>query len=100
MVHFSHLFFLIFSNLHLFFLYKHFQLPPQSEVVIPDVIRTLNLTEWIQTCEAFQLEVAAKLDSYSLKAAQVPDSGNTLICPLDGTTNAIIGILKSHELNL
>lgn len=42
--------------------------------------------------------MAIKLAGYSLKAAQEAESGNTLICPLDGGGNAIISILKAHEL--
>lgn len=56
--------------------YYRNRIPPQStsEVAVPDMIRTLNLTGWIQTCGAFQLEMAAKLASYSLKAAQETDT--------------------------
>lgn len=39
-----------------------------------------------------------KLAGYSLKAAQEAESGNTHICPLGGSRNAVISILKTHEL--
>lgn len=56
--------------------YYRNRISPQSmsEVVVPDVIRSLNLTGWIQTCEAFQQEMAVKLAGYSLKAAQEAES--------------------------
>ncbi|KAM8767898.1 LOW QUALITY PROTEIN: protein sel-1 homolog 3 [Acanthopagrus schlegelii] len=47
-----------------------------SEVVIPDVIRTVNLTGWLQTCQAFHLEMTVKISGYSLKAKQGTESGN------------------------
>ncbi|XP_041796910.1 protein sel-1 homolog 3 isoform X2 [Chelmon rostratus] len=45
-----------------------------SEVVIPDVIRIVNLTGWLQTCQAFRLEMTMKLIGYSLQATQETES--------------------------
>nr|XP_046246196.1 protein sel-1 homolog 3 [Scatophagus argus] len=39
-----------------------------SDVVIPDVIRAVNLTGWLQTCQAFRLEMTVKISGYFLKA--------------------------------
>lgn len=36
--------------------------------MIPDVIRGVNLTGWLQTCQAFQLEMTVKIKGYSLTA--------------------------------
>lgn len=58
--------------------------PLQSEAVIPDVIRTVNLIGWLQTCQAFHLEMTVKISGYSLKAKQGTESGSRLLCPLDG----------------
>ncbi|XP_026150238.1 protein sel-1 homolog 3 isoform X2 [Mastacembelus armatus] len=41
-----------------------------SDVVIPDVIRTVNLTGWLQTCQDFRLHLSLKLSSYSLMRAE------------------------------
>ncbi|XP_044057683.1 protein sel-1 homolog 3 isoform X2 [Siniperca chuatsi] len=48
--------------------------PSMSEVVIPDVIVTVNLTGWLQTCQAFRLEMNMKISGYSLKAKRWTDS--------------------------
>ncbi|KAM9359356.1 protein sel-1 homolog 3 [Symphorus nematophorus] len=48
-----------------------------SEVIIPDVIKTVNLTGWLQTCQAFQLEMTVKLSGFSLKAKQETESSKT-----------------------
>lgn len=56
----------------------------QSEVVIPDVIRTVNLTGWLQTCQQFRFEMNVKISGYSLMAEHRRNSGSRLICPLDG----------------
>lgn len=57
---------------------------PQSEVVIPDVVRTVNLTGWMQTCQEFHLELNVKISGYYLKAKQQTEPGSTYIYPLDG----------------
>ncbi|KAM3615628.1 uncharacterized protein V6R79_005287 [Siganus canaliculatus] len=44
--------------------------PDMAEVVLPDVISTLNLTGWLQTCQAFHLELTVKLSLYTLQAKQ------------------------------
>uniref|UniRef100_A0A3Q3EJG5 Protein sel-1 homolog 3-like n=1 Tax=Labrus bergylta TaxID=56723 RepID=A0A3Q3EJG5_9LABR len=41
-----------------------------SEVVVPDVIRAVNLTGWLHTCRAFRLEMSVKIRGYSLQANQ------------------------------
>ncbi|XP_042342919.1 protein sel-1 homolog 3 [Plectropomus leopardus] len=53
------------------------RIPPYSlsEVVIPDVIRTVNLTGWLQTCQRFSLEMNVKIRGYSLKAKHSTESG-------------------------
>ncbi|XP_035536148.1 protein sel-1 homolog 3 [Morone saxatilis] len=45
-----------------------------SEVVIPDVIRSVNLTGWLQTCQPFHLDMTVKISGYSLKAKQRTES--------------------------
>ncbi|CAN9511215.1 unnamed protein product [Ophioblennius macclurei] len=40
------------------------------EVVLPDVIKSVNLSEWLQTCQEFSLEMNEKISGYSLKAQQ------------------------------
>ncbi|GAA6232699.1 protein sel-1 homolog 3-like [Lates japonicus] len=45
-----------------------------SEAVIPDVIKDVNLTGWLQTCEEFRLELNVKITGYSLKAKQSTES--------------------------
>lgn len=56
--------------------YYRNRISPQSmsEVVIPDVIMTVNLTGWLQTCQAFRLEMNVKINGYSLKANQKTES--------------------------
>lgn len=56
----------------------------QSELVIPDVIRSVNLTRWLQTCDDFRLDVMVKINGYSLKAQEEIESGNRLMCPPGG----------------
>ncbi|XP_076591823.1 protein sel-1 homolog 3 [Chaetodon auriga] len=41
-----------------------------SEAVLPDVIRMVNLTGWLQTCQAFRLEITMKISGYSFQAKQ------------------------------
>lgn len=62
----------------------------QSEVVIPDVIRIVNLTGWLQTCQAFRLEMTMKLIGYSLQATQETESGSKLIHALDGAKITVL----------
>ncbi|KAM6988401.1 protein sel-1 homolog 3 [Tautogolabrus adspersus] len=48
-----------------------------SEVVVPDVIRAVNLTGWLHTCQALRLEMSVKIRGYSLQANQGTKSGKT-----------------------
>ncbi|CAG6000615.1 unnamed protein product, partial [Menidia menidia] len=41
---------------------------------LPDVIRNVNLTGWMQTCQEFQHEMKDKIGGFSLKARQETDS--------------------------
>ncbi|KAG8001874.1 Protein sel-1-like protein 3 [Nibea albiflora] len=45
-----------------------------SEAVIPDVIRTVNLTGWLQTCHEFHVEMTLKIMGYSLQAQEQTES--------------------------
>lgn len=54
----------------------------QSEAVIPDVIRTVNLTGWLRTCKEFRLEMTVKIAGYSLTAEY--EAGSKSKRPLDG----------------
>lgn len=65
--------------------------------MLPDVIRSVNLTGWVQTCEVFQQEMTAKLSGYSLKATQETESGSSLRYPLDGADCSIRIILLHFE---
>ena len=56
----------------------------QSEVVLPDIIRSVNLTGWLHTCQEFHLDMIAKINGLSLKAKQETENGNGLLYPLDG----------------
>lgn len=56
--------------------------PLQSEV--PDVIKEVNLTGWLQTCHEFRLEMAVRISGSSLKAKQRTESGSRLLYPLGG----------------
>ncbi|XP_068614297.1 protein sel-1 homolog 3-like [Brachionichthys hirsutus] len=49
-----------------------------SEVVIPDVLRTVNLTGWLQACQAFRLEMTAKITGFSLQAKPRTELGTCL----------------------
>ena len=62
----------------------HFSLT-QTEVVIPDVIKSVNLTGWLQTCQEFSLEMVLKIAGYSLQAKQSTESGSKFINPLGGS---------------
>ncbi|RVE65008.1 hypothetical protein OJAV_G00131930 [Oryzias javanicus] len=41
--------------------------PKKSETVLPDVIRRLNLTGWLQNCQEFREEMVAKIKGFLLK---------------------------------
>lgn len=56
----------------------------QAEVVVPDVIRTLNLTGWLESCQEFRLEMDVKISGYLLEAQQETESGRRCSYPLDG----------------
>lgn len=62
----------------------------QSEAVIPDVIRTVNLTGWLQTCHGFHVEMTLKIMGYSLQAQEQTESGSRLMYPLDGAKITVI----------
>ncbi|XP_047449523.1 protein sel-1 homolog 3 [Mugil cephalus] len=48
---------------------------PQSEFAVPDVIRSVNLTGWLQTCDDFRRDMAVKMSGYSRKAKEMePDT--------------------------
>ncbi|KAL6115894.1 uncharacterized protein ACO6RY_00633 [Pungitius sinensis] len=57
-------------------IYYRNRVPPHSmaEVAVPDVIRTLNLTGWLDACEEFLLEMDVKISGYFLKAQQETES--------------------------
>ncbi|XP_044210507.1 protein sel-1 homolog 3 [Thunnus albacares] len=56
--------------------YHRNRISPHSttEVVIPDVIKIVNLTGWLQTCQEFSLQMNLKISGYSLKAKQSTES--------------------------
>ncbi|CAK6968947.1 protein sel-1 homolog 3 [Scomber scombrus] len=58
------------------FVYYRNRISPHSttEVVIPDVIKSVNLTGWLQTCQEFSLEMDLKITGYSLQAKQRTES--------------------------
>ncbi|XP_074535817.1 protein sel-1 homolog 3 [Halichoeres trimaculatus] len=43
-------------------------LQSRSRVVLPDVVRAVNLTRWMQTCKAFQQEMSIKINGYTHQA--------------------------------
>ncbi|KAL0973423.1 hypothetical protein UPYG_G00203400 [Umbra pygmaea] len=49
-----------------------------SEVVVPDNIRSLNLTGWLQSCQEFQLELHVKLTGYLQSAREKQESENCM----------------------
>ncbi|XP_024299011.1 protein sel-1 homolog 3 isoform X1 [Oncorhynchus tshawytscha] len=49
-----------------------------SEVIVPDPIRILNLTGWLQSCQEFQLELHVKLTGYLLRAREKQESENCM----------------------
>ncbi|KAK6296495.1 hypothetical protein J4Q44_G00326370 [Coregonus suidteri] len=51
-----------------------------SEVIVPDHIRSLNLTGWLQSCQGFQLELHIKLTGYLLRAREKQESAVTPHC--------------------
>ncbi|CAJ1065052.1 protein sel-1 homolog 3 [Xyrichtys novacula] len=50
--------------------------PTLSEAVIPDVVRAVNLTGWLHTCQALHQEINMKIIEYShqAKQSQEPDT--------------------------
>ncbi|KAK2846785.1 hypothetical protein Q5P01_009784 [Channa striata] len=48
-----------------------------SEVDIPDIVRAVNLTGWLQTCQEFRLEMNAKISGYSLRMAEAENCFDT-----------------------
>lgn len=61
--------------------YFRSRMSPDSshEVVLPNVIESVNLTRWLQTCHQFSLEMSVKISGYSLQARQRTESGR--VCP-------------------
>ncbi|XP_067363252.1 protein sel-1 homolog 3 [Channa argus] len=51
--------------------YYRNRIPPLSMagVDIPDIVRAVNLTGWLQTCQEFRLEMNVKIRGYSLRMA-------------------------------
>ncbi|XP_030008211.1 protein sel-1 homolog 3 isoform X2 [Sphaeramia orbicularis] len=45
-----------------------------SEAAVPDVIKNVNLTGWLQTCQQFSLELRMKINGYLLKDKQRAES--------------------------
>ncbi|XP_024910994.1 protein sel-1 homolog 3, partial [Cynoglossus semilaevis] len=45
--------------------YHRNRIPPHREHVVPDVIKDVNLTGWLQTCDAFRMELTMKINGYS-----------------------------------
>lgn len=71
----------------------------QSEAVIPDVIRIVNLTGWVQSCQAFRLEMTVKIGGYFLTAEY--EAGSKSKWPLDdakATSAAICRGVKGGTL--
>lgn len=71
----------------------------QSEAVIPDVIRIVNLTGWVQSCQAFQLEMTVKIGGYFLMAEY--EAGSKSKWPLDdakATSAALCRGVKGGKL--
>nr|XP_020472495.1 protein sel-1 homolog 3-like [Monopterus albus] len=60
--------------------YYRNQISPQSmsDVVIPDVVRAVNLTGWLQTCQEFRFEMNMKIDGYSLMGTESGGRGVSL----------------------
>ncbi|XP_071781443.2 protein sel-1 homolog 3 [Centroberyx gerrardi] len=56
--------------------YYRNRIPPysMSEVIVPEVIKNVNLTGWLKTCQDFHLELNVKISGYSLKAKQKAES--------------------------
>ncbi|XP_068441517.1 protein sel-1 homolog 3 [Clinocottus analis] len=56
--------------------YYRNRIPPDSmdEVVIPDVLRTVNLTGWLHSCQEFRLEMNVKIHGYALQAQRGTES--------------------------
>ncbi|KAM3875095.1 protein sel-1 homolog 3 [Diretmus argenteus] len=48
-----------------------------SEVVVPELIKNVNLTGWLMTCQDFHLEMKEKISAYSLEAKQREKSGES-----------------------
>ncbi|XP_041654291.1 protein sel-1 homolog 3 [Cheilinus undulatus] len=46
----------------------------KSEVFLPDVIRAVNLTGWMHSCQLFQLEMSMKIREYSHQAEERAES--------------------------
>ncbi|KAM6933315.1 LOW QUALITY PROTEIN: protein sel-1 homolog 3 [Xenentodon cancila] len=70
--------------------YYRNKIPPYmlSDVVLPDVIKGLNLPGWMHTCQEFRLDMINKINGFSRRAKQ--QSGNVLMDPLGGTEKVSI----------
>ena len=67
----------------------------QSEAVIPDVIKDVNITGWHQACREFRLELNVKINGYSLKAKRGTESGSRPVFPLGGAKIALSELFAS-----
>ncbi|XP_020563798.1 protein sel-1 homolog 3 isoform X3 [Oryzias latipes] len=56
----------------------------QSETVIPDVIKSLNLTGWLQSCQEFREEMVTKIKGFLLKKKQRIETGFDISHPWMG----------------
>ncbi|XP_077422495.1 protein sel-1 homolog 3 [Vanacampus margaritifer] len=66
--------------------YYRNRVPPQnpSEVVLPNVIRDVDLTRWMHTCREFSLHVNQSINFYSRLAQRSTESSNRLEVFLSG----------------
>lgn len=56
----------------------------QPEAVVPDVIKDVNLTGWLQACQEFVFQLTDQISGFSLEAKRGRESGNGTLCPLGG----------------
>ncbi|XP_061576398.1 protein sel-1 homolog 3 [Cololabis saira] len=56
--------------------YYRNKIPPYStsDVVLPDFMKSLNLTGWIHTCDEFRLDTVDKINGFSLQVKQDSES--------------------------
>uniref|UniRef100_A0A3B5L5T4 Uncharacterized protein n=1 Tax=Xiphophorus couchianus TaxID=32473 RepID=A0A3B5L5T4_9TELE len=58
-------------------------LHPQSDAAAPEVIKNINLTGWLQSCQEFLFDITVKISGFTLKAKHQRKSGNVSFCPPD-----------------